>query len=362
VVLRGEPENNDTTKFDGRKWTRYSFANHKKINAAKHGAVAVLVLDAPRTKRPLMVNDHGWWRNAGARRQRELQLDDQTEGIPVMHVGQQVADVVFKSIDEQIATIQQIDSTMTPASRAVSDASHLSVSCTVKLIRTSVQAFNVAGMVRGATFPDEYVVIGAHCDHVGVGKPNAEGDSIYNGADDNASGTSGMLMAAEAFATSAARPDRSIVFVAFTAEEKGLLGSKAYVDASPLPMEKCVAMVNMDMIGRCEDSKLSIGGNLRCPDLIRMNEEENTAAQHPLTLAYDIEQYFFRSDQASFAMKRIPVIFYFTGEHKDYHKQTDEIGKINMPDLVAITRLATRVAWRAAHQPRTTYIPAGFED
>ena len=100
----------------------------------------------------------------------------------------------------------------------------------------------------------------------------------------------------------------------------------------------------------------------RCPDLVRINEEENSKLVKPFSLAYDIEQYFFRSDQASFAMKRIPVLFYFTGEHADYHKPSDEIKLINFADLANISRLATSVLWRAAHLPRTTYIPAGFED
>jgi hypothetical protein len=121
-------------------------------------------------------------------------------------------------------------------------------------------------------------------------------------------------------------------------------------------------MVNMDMIGRCEGNKLSIGGNERCPDLAAINAEENANLDRPFALAYDIEQYFFRSDQASFAMKRIPVIFYFTGEHADYHKVSDEVSKIDIASLVGITRLATRVLWRATRMDRTRYVPAGFED
>jgi hypothetical protein len=362
VVFRGEPETEDTTKFNGKRWTRYSFADHKKSNAEKHGAVAVLVLDAPRSKRSLMLNEHGWRSLTGSTRPGAVQLDDRKGGIPVLHVGEAVANAVFTSIDSLVSTLKQLDATCTPVSRQLGDPTTISVSCKVTLSNTNIPAVNVAGMLRGAKYPDEYVVMGAHYDHVGVGKANAEGDSIYNGADDNGSGTTGILLVSEALATSAARPDRSIVFIAFSAEEKGLLGSKAYVANSPLPTKKCVAMINMDMIGRCEDSKLSIGGNQRCPDLVKINEEENATAARPLTLAYDIEQYFFRSDQASFAMKKIPVLFYFTGEHKDYHKQTDEVAKLNMPDLVAITRLASRVAWRAAHQPRTTYVPAGFEE
>ncbi len=361
VVFRGEPENDDTVKFNGKRWTRYSFADHKKNNAEKHGALAVLILDAPRSKRSLMINEHGWRSLTGSRRTGGLQLDEKKGGIPVVHVGDAVATAVFGSVDSLVSTVVSMDRTLKTLSREVRSEDMLSVSCKVTLTKEIVPAVNVAGMLRGAKYPDEYVVMGAHYDHVGVGKANAQGDSIFNGADDNGSGTTGILLASEAFAISSTRPDRSIVFIAFSAEEKGLLGSKAYVANSPLPMKNCVAMINMDMIGRSEEGKLSIGGNERCPDLVRINEEENTSAARPFTLAYDIEQYFFRSDQASFAMKKVPVLFYFTGEHKDYHKQTDEIAKLNMPDLVAITRLASRVAWRAAHQPRTTYIPAGFE-
>ncbi|MBM4178182.1 MAG: M20/M25/M40 family metallo-hydrolase [Ignavibacteria bacterium] len=362
VVFRGEPEHEDETKFNGKKWTRYSFADHKKSNAEEHGALAVLILDAPRSKRSLMLNEHGWRSLTGSRRSGGLQLDEKRGDIPVIHVGDAVAAAVFGSIDTLVSTITDIDKTLQPSSREMRCSDMLSVSCKVTLTKDIVPAANVAAILRGAKYPDEYVVMGAHYDHVGVGKANAEGDSIFNGADDNGSGTTGILLVSEALATSTTRPDRSIVFVAFSAEEKGLLGSKAYVANSPLPIKNCVAMINMDMIGRCENSKLSIGGNLRCPGLVKINEEENTAAVRPFTLAYDIEQYFFRSDQASFAMKKIPVLFYFTGEHKDYHKQTDEVSKLNMADLVAITRLASRVAWRAAHQPRTTYVPAGIEE
>jgi hypothetical protein len=116
------------------------------------------------------------------------------------------------------------------------------------------------------------------------------------------------------------------------------------------------------MIGRCVNNKLSIGGNTRCPDLARINEEENGRLGRSFDLAYDIESYFFRSDQASFAMKKIPVIFYFTGEHEDYHKLTDEVAKIDFDSMIGIMRLATSTAWRASELPRTQYVPAGGED
>lgn len=361
LVLRGEPDGGDSTKFRGAGFTRYSSIQYKVANALSHGASSVLVVDAIRAARKPLVTGYTWpslFPNA-SRGGRGLTLPDGPKAVTVHHVGEAVVDAILGPLDTLRNIVRQIDQNYQPVLRSLNG---VTITTAVKLAPEPIVVHNVAGILPGAKNPDEYTVMGAHYDHVGVGRPNAQGDSIYNGADDNASGTTSLMVAAEALAGSKTRPDRSIVFVAFSAEEKGLLGSKAYVANSPLPMNKCVAMINTDMIGRCEKNKVSIGGNERCPDLIRINEEENAKTAAPYSLAYDIEQYFFRSDQASFAMKRIPVIFYFTGEHEDYHKVGDEVAKINARDLVGISRLATTVLWRAAHLPRTTYVPAGFED
>jgi len=362
LMLRGEPETTDTTVFRGPAFTRHS-TNREKIRLAKqNGAAAVLMVDAIRAPRKPMVSGYAWPSlfPGGARSSRGLTLgSEQRDALVFLHVGEAVVNTLIGSVDTVRTWTRSIDSTLRPRTFRLANAS---VTAAVKLRPDSFSVNNVAGILRGSTYPDEYVVMGAHYDHVGVGKPSASGDSIYNGADDNASGTTSLMVAAEALAQSSTRPERSVVFVAFAAEEKGLLGSKAFVRSSPLPIDKCVAMVNTDMIGRSVDGKLSIGGAERCPDLVAINEEENRNLKAPFSLAYDIEQYFFRSDQASFAMKRIPVIFYFTGEHKDYHKVTDEIHLIDFSSLAEISKLATSVLWRAAHRPRTTYVPAGFEE
>lgn len=361
VLLRGEPENSDTSRFLGKQWTKYASLGEKMRIARTNGAIGILVVDALRSPRKPFVTGHPWpslFPNL-PRASRPLHMVDLAPRLPALHVGEAVLSFLLDSIPNVVSITRSIDSTLTPHSYAIPD---VRLSCSISLKRELIPVRNVVGRLRGSELPDEYVVMGAHYDHVGVGKANALGDSIYNGADDNGSGTSGLLLAAEALASSTVRPSRSIVFVAFSGEEKGLYGSKAYVRDSPLPLSNCVAMFNMDMIGRCENNKLSIGGNIRCPELTEINVEENAAQAHPYELAYDIEQYFFRSDQASFAMKRIPVLFYFTGEHADYHKQGDEISKINMRDLVGITRLATHVMWRATQMQRTMYVPAGFED
>ncbi len=361
VVIRGEPSVSDTTKaFGGRRPTRYSSNETKLENAMKRGAVALMVVDPMRSGQPPRVFGAVWpslYPEQG-HEYHPVILGDAPPSIPHLSVGEKVVTALFGSTQELVKRRMMIDSTLTPQSILLSD---VTVSCQVTLSRQRQVCKNVMAMLPGTETPDEYVVMGAHYDHVGVGKP-INGDSIFNGADDNASGTTGLLLAASALAPTSARPERSIVFVAFSGEERGLLGSKAFTDRPPLDLDDCVAMINMDMIGRCENKKLSIGGNKYCPDLIAMNEEENAKLDAPLTLAYDIERYFFRSDQANFARKKIPVIFYFTGEHGDYHKVTDEIGKINFDDMLSITSLATRVAWRAANQSRTRYVPGGFEE
>ncbi|MFN5875090.1 MAG: PA domain-containing protein, partial [Ignavibacteria bacterium] len=157
VVFRGEPEHEDTARFNGKRWTRYSFADHKKSNAEKHGALAVLILDAPRSKRSLMLNEHGWRSLTGSRRSGGLQLDEKRAGIPVIHVGDAVANAVFGSIDSLVAVVTRIDKSLVPDSREVRDADMLSVSCKVTLTKDIIPAVNVAGMLRGAKYPDEYV-------------------------------------------------------------------------------------------------------------------------------------------------------------------------------------------------------------
>lgn len=362
LVMRGEPNTIDTAQgFAGPQYTRYSGVTEKTRNAIAHGAIAVLVVDAPRGDRKMFITGFPWpllYPNLPADAVPLTLPNNKAPRIPVFHVGERTIAALFGSSDSLRAKVLLIDSLVRPLSAPL-DAR---VSATVALTHEHITVNNVVGYLPGSSVPDEYVVMGAHYDHVGVGKANAEGDSIFNGADDNASGTTSILMCAENFASLKQRPARSILFIAFSAEEKGLLGSKAYAANPALPLEKCVAMINVDMIGRCENNKVSIGGDKKCPDLIRFNEEENAALAAPYTLAYDIEQYFFRSDQASFAMKRIPVLFYFTGEHKDYHKASDEIKLINFEDLVGLTHLISNTVLRATQVPRTQYVPSGFED
>ena len=204
---------------------------------------------------------------------------------------------------------------------------------------------NVAGILRGSdpALRDTYVVISAHMDHVGVGAPDATGDSIYNGADDDASGTSGVLEVAEALASLPQRPARSVMFLLVSGEEKGLLGSRYFSEHPTVPVSRIVANVNIDMIGRnAPDSVVAIGQEYSSLGPLL----QEVVGAHPelgLTASRDLwpqERFFFRSDHFNFARLEIPAIFFFTGVHEDYHRPSDEVEKIDADKAARVARLA----------------------
>lgn len=271
------------------------------------------------------------------------------ESMPVIHAGEKVASFLFGSVDSLRSLVIKMDSLAKPQSFSF-DKNMTIVDFTVTFVTKKTTVKNVMGMVKSAKSTGEYIVIGAHYDHVGFSRPQSkEKDSIFNGADDNASGTTGLLMLAQSFARLSENIHRNIVFVAFSGEEKGLYGSRAFVETPPLPLQQCVAMFNMDMIGRNDSNTLSVGGNSRCPELAQLNEKMNQTLTKPFIVKYDAEQFFFRSDQANFAKKKIPVLFYFSGEHADYHKVTDEISKINFDKLLRITELCGKTVFKTAN-------------
>ena len=223
-----------------------------------------------------------------------------------------------------------------------------------------LQGRNVIGILRGVAKSDEYIVLAAHYDHVGV-----QGGRLYPGADDNASGTAAVLEIAEAFgilAQEGIRPQRSIVVAFMDAEEWGLWGSEYFVAHSPMPVEDIVAVVNLDMVGRNTPGTLWVIGSpdvddfaLRSPQLARITERTANFMDFHLVLnglRGREEQMFFRSDQAPFFLARpndpIPVVFYTTGLHEDYHMPTDTADKIDTLQVRNIARFAFLVIWQIA--------------
>lgn len=368
IVLRGEPQmDNDSSVFDGKRFTKYSRMQSKIKTAVAKGAVGVIVLSGPSSSLKIRPTGFPWpslYPNIPADALPLSRKNADSPNIPVISAGERFVEMAFGAVDTLKSWQKNIDSLMVNQSRVIANAEILSLQTTLRSEKVEVK--NVMGMIKGSELPDEYVVIGAHYDHVGHSRPNdPTKDSIFNGADDNASGTTGILLSAEAIANAPSKPKRSIVFVGFSGEEKGLLGSKAFADNPPLPIKNCVAMLNMDMIGRSVNDTLYIGGNTRCKELADLNAEVNRTLfdSDTFNLTYSIEQYFFRSDQASFAMKRIPVLFYYTGEHEDYHKVSDEISKLNMDNLVKIATLCSHTAWSTAELPmRLPFTPLPGDD
>ena len=215
---------------------------------------------------------------------------------------------------------------------------------------------NVAGLLRGSdpVLRETYIVISAHMDHLGVGRPDASGDSIYNGADDDASGTSAVLELAEAFASLPVPPARSLIFVTVSGEEKGLLGSGYFAANLPVPAGSVIANINIDMIGRnAPDTVVAIGQEYSSLGPL----VQQVRSRHPelgLVVAPDPwpeQRFFFRSDHFNFAKQEIPAIFFFTGTHEDYHRPSDEVERIDLDKITRVTRLIYHLAEELASSP-----------
>ena len=220
---------------------------------------------------------------------------------------------------------------------------------------------NVIGILEGTDKKDEYVFLTAHYDHLGI-----QGNTTYPGADDNASGTAAVLEIAGAFGTlleQGIRPQRSIVFALFDAEEWGLWGSEYFVEHSPVPLENIVAVINFDMVGRNKTGNVDVIGSAEIDDFATRNPGLSDAlGRANAVLGFNLnlptkegrrEQIFFRSDHASFFFardesNRIPVLFLTSGLHDDYHKPSDTRDKINSKKARDITRLAFLAAWYIA--------------
>ncbi|RAR75354.1 M28 family metallopeptidase [Flavobacterium aciduliphilum] len=219
---------------------------------------------------------------------------------------------------------------------------------------------NIWAFIEGSEKPDEIIVVSAHYDHVGM-----KNGVVYNGADDDGSGTVALLEIAQAFQKAKEQgqgPKRSILFLHMTGEEHGLYGSSYYSEHPLFPIEKTVADVNIDMIGR-RDNRHSdsnyiylIGSDYLSSDLFTICEEANAkftqlAIDYKYNDRKDPNRFYYRSDHYNFAKHRIPVVFLFNGTHADYHKETDDVDKIEFDALSKRAQLGFTIAWELANRP-----------
>lgn len=362
LLFDHEPQETDPNSiFNGTGNTRYATSRVKVLNAQAHGAVAVLIVGEPNRKHP---SNQERMARIGGSISRTIPLPSQAlaeDGLhtPAAVVSDAIAKELFALSGATPSELQSaIDRDLKPQSRTLADSR-----VTIHFRNSSAaqgSSYNVVGLLQGSDLglKNETILLSAHHDHDGM-----SGAEIWHGADDNGSGTVGVVALAHAFATNAAnggaKPKRSILFVVFAAEERGLLGA-FYLAAHPLrPLETTRAMINFDMIGRNEtpsdqttglidipadtSNRLNLIGALYSPDYNRTVVAENTHVGLTLDDRFDHESalnVFFRSDQFPFVLKNIPAFWWFTGFHPDYHHPTDTAEKINYAKMVKILRLA----------------------
>ncbi len=371
LLFDHEPQENDPASiFNGTGNTRYATIRVKALNAQAHGAVGVLIVAEPNRKHP---SNQERQARIGGSVTRTVPIPSQALAGDVLHtpvaiVSDAVARTLMANAGSSPSELQAaIDKDLRPQSRALPDSA-VTIHFRNSTVRTGT-TYNVAGLLEGNSpqLKGETVIISGHHDHDGM-----SGADIWHGADDNGSGTVGVVELAHAFAANPARPKRSILFVVFAAEERGLLGAY-YMAAHPLrPLATTRAMINFDMIGRNETeseqtkglidipadttNRLNLIGGTYSPDYRRTVEQQNKYVGLDLDDRFDHESalnVFFRSDQFPFVLHGVPAFWWFTGFHPDYHHTTDTADKINYPKMANILRLAYLTAWQFAEESQT---------
>ncbi|MFO7889672.1 MAG: M28 family peptidase [bacterium] len=345
-IFTNEPQENDSSSvFEGADDTDYSKILTKTLNAINHGAVGVVLVTAPNH---LFRRPPNPWPSL-LRHQVEdavpLSLEEKTENKTVaMRVGKKLAETIISSTGKTMKQLQHsLDSTLKPVSQPIPG---IKISMQTNLEFDKQPTRNVCGILEGndPKLKQEYIVIGAHYDHLG-----ARNDTIiFNGADDNASGTVGVLTLAEAF--SQQNHKRSLLFCTWAGEEKGLFGSRYYVNSAPLiPLEKTITYINLDMIGRNDSSWVKCSGIHSSPCFAAMIEEYRKKTGLEVDERKDVS----RSDHVPFYTKKIPVLGLFTGFHEDYHKPTDTIEKCSMEGMEQICRFVYYITKDLADREKT---------
>ena len=353
IVLRQEPQKDDPhSVFDGNQASQHAALSRKVANASEHEVGGVVFVNDAADDDALMA-----FTRAGEGSTRRT--------LPILHVRRGVIDDVVRSaLGRDLATIQKgIDETLEPASGPL-EGWRLRGRAAIE--RTETQGRNVLALLPGqgrsaagaapAIDPRETIVLGAHYDHLGFGGANsaAPGETaIHHGADDNASGTALLVEVARRLKEAGPLP-RSVLFAAFSGEERGLLGSGHYAANPVVPLSDTVAMVNLDMVGRLVDDKVIVHGTGTGTGFDAL--VDRLVAAHGLTAAKEPGG-FGPSDHSSFYAKKIPVLHLFTGSHADYHRPTDTAEKINYEGMEKLANLVTEIVRELATAPeRPSYL------
>jgi hypothetical protein len=334
LLIRREPQQDDpNSPFNGTELSRHAELDTKIKHCWQHKAAAVLLVSDHRSTSkdesdPLLKPDYG--------------PGTASVGVPVCHLTRAWGDKLLAgtAIGNLAAAEKKIDESLQPQSIPLEG---WKVRGNFEFVRTQVETPNVIGVLEGeGPLADETIIIGAHYDHIGMGGPNSRNpnlNAIHNGADDNASGTAALLELARRFAERGEKPKRKLVFIAFSGEERGLLGSAHYVKRDPVvPLDKTVMMVNFDMVGRLRQERLIVYGTKTAEgleEIITKLDEKYDAlriSQVPLGVP--------ASDHITFYRQDIPSLHLFTGTHPEYHMPTDDVETLNYPGMEAVVSFA----------------------
>lgn len=365
MINEGEPEDASGNYFiSGNKTpSDWSISTQKKLELAyQKGVQAVLIISSDIQKM------------LGENRKKLLGpsvvMGDQQKNKPLVansiYISTNIAkDLIGKNQEKIVKVRKRI------ASKGKSKSIKLktNLKLTQSIGSFSLAGNNILGYIEGSDKKDEMIIVSAHYDHIGM-----KGDDVFNGADDNGSGTTTVLELAEAFAKAKAigqGPRRSMLFLWVTGEEKGLLGSEFYTNFPVFPLERTICDINIDMVGRVDKKYENnpnyiyvIGSDRISTDLHKVNEEMNQKyTQLTLDYTYNSEQdpnrFYYRSDHYNFAKKGIPSIFFFNGVHEDYHRTSDTVDKINFDKMENVARHIFHLAWKVANQENGLTITNG---
>jgi hypothetical protein len=400
IVLRKEPGVSDPgSRFDGTRNTRHAFFATKIDNAIAQGAAAVILVNDPASVLDSVRNERS---KIDGERKRKDALAEQLEKLPAEAVNSRQTlgetirgiDAMLSSLQDRLAqaqrglleideagerpagkdtipvvclardlvsellqqsggrSLEQLEAAIDQSSSPQSfELPGLRATLEIELQPSLAPTSNVIGVLDGrGELADETLVVGAHYDHVGMGGFGslAPGTiAVHNGADDNASGTAAMLAIAGQLVPrlGVAASHRRLVFIAFTGEERGLVGSKHYVRSPRFPLESTVAMINLDMVGRLRDNELTVYGTGSADGFEDLVESANTRQQFSL---FKVSTGYGPSDHQSFYEAGVPVLFFFTGLHNDYHRPSDDFDKIDFGGLVRVTDIVSEVSYQLA--------------
>lgn len=363
MVLRYEPrEKDNNSPFEGRKLSKHGTLLSKILNAQKHGAVGILFVTGPlvHEERSARMTQGTYWPSLYQKRLKDdedfkymrftkrMRPVDENFGvrIPAVAIDGKLADELLGESKDLKDIQKKIDSNMKPRSFFIP---FKKISLGVFFKNEPVDAFNLVAKITGSDpkLKEEVVIVGGHYDH--MGKDNR--GRVYGGADDNASGTAGVIELARAFRKLEKRSKRTLLFILFTAEEKGLFGARYYVSHPLFPLRKTLAMINLDMIGRNDINQISLIGRYQYPELFKIISWANRNSGN-MEINFSVEEWVRNSDHFPFMRNNIPSLFFNSGSHEQLHRPEDTARRLLPEKMEKVVQMIFLALWKIANMPQ----------